>query len=101
MTEVPFLVPGLLTGVCRGMLEELDLKPSRGGRPAQPLGLVGSAGRAGQRLGRPGGREVTLPAPLDHPPVLCTAEHWPHLSPVFTTFTSPASGTGGITTGAC
>ncbi|MFD1541409.1 glycoside hydrolase family 31 protein [Nonomuraea guangzhouensis] len=32
-----------------------------------------------------GGREVTLPAPLDHPPVLCTAEHWPHLSPVFTT----------------
>ncbi|MEU4228950.1 TIM-barrel domain-containing protein [Nonomuraea sp. NPDC026600] len=32
-----------------------------------------------------GGREVTLPAPLDRPPVLCTAEHWPHLSPVFTT----------------
>jgi predicted NBD/HSP70 family sugar kinase len=29
-----------------GMLEELDLKPSRGGRPAQRLGLVGSAGRA-------------------------------------------------------
>ncbi|MFD1932583.1 MULTISPECIES: ROK family protein [Nonomuraea] len=29
-----------------GMLEELDLKPSRGGRPAQRLGLVGTAGRA-------------------------------------------------------
>lgn len=29
-----------------GMLEELDLKPSRGGRPAQRLGLIGSAGRA-------------------------------------------------------
>lgn len=29
-----------------GMLEELDLKPSRGGRPAQRLGLVGDAGRA-------------------------------------------------------
>ncbi|WP_336209928.1 ROK family transcriptional regulator [Nonomuraea sp. LPB2021202275-12-8] len=29
-----------------GMVEELDLKPSRGGRPAQRLGLVGSAGRA-------------------------------------------------------
>jgi predicted NBD/HSP70 family sugar kinase len=29
-----------------GMLEELDLKPSRGGRPAQRLGLVGGAGRA-------------------------------------------------------
>ncbi|WP_084961239.1 ROK family transcriptional regulator [Thermoactinospora rubra] len=29
-----------------GMLEELDLRPSRGGRPAQRLGLVGSAGRA-------------------------------------------------------
>ncbi|WP_344877290.1 ROK family transcriptional regulator, partial [Nonomuraea antimicrobica] len=29
-----------------GMLEELDLKPSRGGRPAQRVGLVGSAGRA-------------------------------------------------------
>ncbi|MFF4625087.1 ROK family protein [Nonomuraea jabiensis] len=29
-----------------GMLEELDLKPSRGGRPAQRLGVVGSAGRA-------------------------------------------------------
>src|SRR4051812_1094804 len=29
-----------------GMLEELELKPSRGGRPAQTLGLVGSAGRA-------------------------------------------------------
>jgi predicted NBD/HSP70 family sugar kinase len=29
-----------------GMLAELDLKPSRGGRPAQRLGVVGSAGRA-------------------------------------------------------
>ncbi|WP_283134561.1 ROK family transcriptional regulator [Rhizohabitans arisaemae] len=29
-----------------GMLEELDLRPSRGGRPAQRLGLVGGAGRA-------------------------------------------------------
>jgi predicted NBD/HSP70 family sugar kinase len=29
-----------------GMVEELDLKPSRGGRPAQRLGLVGDAGRA-------------------------------------------------------
>lgn len=29
-----------------GMLEELDLKPSRGGRPAQRLGLIGGAGRA-------------------------------------------------------
>lgn len=29
-----------------GMLEELDLKPSRGGRPAQLLGLIGAAGRA-------------------------------------------------------
>ncbi|WP_219519786.1 ROK family transcriptional regulator [Nonomuraea ceibae] len=29
-----------------GMVEELDLKPSRGGRPAQRLGLVGGAGRA-------------------------------------------------------
>ncbi|MEU7896454.1 TIM-barrel domain-containing protein [Nonomuraea sp. NPDC049152] len=30
-----------------------------------------------------GGRTVTLPAPLDRPPVLCTAERWPDLSPVF------------------
>ncbi|GAA4532791.1 ROK family transcriptional regulator [Nonomuraea ferruginea] len=29
-----------------GMVEELDLKPSRGGRPAQRLGLVGGAGHA-------------------------------------------------------
>ncbi|MDF5752436.1 ROK family transcriptional regulator [Spongiactinospora sp. TRM90649] len=29
-----------------GLLEELDLTPSRGGRPAQRLGLVGGAGRA-------------------------------------------------------
>ncbi|MFI6504649.1 ROK family protein [Nonomuraea typhae] len=29
-----------------GMVAELDLKPSRGGRPAQRLGLIGSAGRA-------------------------------------------------------
>lgn len=29
-----------------GMLEELDLQPSRGGRPAQRLGLAGTAGRA-------------------------------------------------------
>ncbi|MEV0347157.1 TIM-barrel domain-containing protein [Nonomuraea sp. NPDC050680] len=35
-----------------------------------------------------GGREVTLPAPLDRPPVLCAAEHWPHLSPVFATSTT-------------
>ncbi|MFG1705160.1 TIM-barrel domain-containing protein [Nonomuraea sp. M3C6] len=35
----------------------------------------------------PGGREVTLPATaLDRPPVLCTAEHWPRLSPVFADF---------------
>ncbi|WP_336209938.1 glycoside hydrolase family 31 protein [Nonomuraea sp. LPB2021202275-12-8] len=35
--------------------------------------------------GRPlgGGREVALAALLDRPPVLCTAEHWPRLSPVF------------------
>ncbi|WP_214110162.1 ROK family transcriptional regulator [Acrocarpospora catenulata] len=32
--------------IAAGMLEELDLRPSRGGRPAQRLGLVGSAGRA-------------------------------------------------------
>jgi predicted NBD/HSP70 family sugar kinase len=30
----------------QGMLEELHLAPSRGGRPGQLLGLVGSAGRA-------------------------------------------------------
>jgi predicted NBD/HSP70 family sugar kinase len=30
----------------QGMVEELDLKPSRGGRPAQLLGLVGDAGHA-------------------------------------------------------
>jgi alpha-glucosidase (family GH31 glycosyl hydrolase) len=30
-----------------------------------------------------GGREVRLPAPLDRPPVLCAAEHWFRLSPVF------------------
>ncbi|MGP3915710.1 glycoside hydrolase family 31 protein [Nonomuraea sp. 10N515B] len=30
-----------------------------------------------------GGREVRLPAPLDRPPVLCAAEHWSRLSPVF------------------
>ncbi|GAA4532775.1 TIM-barrel domain-containing protein [Nonomuraea ferruginea] len=37
--------------------------------------------------GRPlrGGREVVLAAPLDRPPVVCTAAHWPGLSPVFTT----------------
>ncbi|GAA2682892.1 ROK family transcriptional regulator [Nonomuraea recticatena] len=45
------LSPASVTQVTRelmghGMLEELDLKPSRGGRPAQRLGLVGSAGRA-------------------------------------------------------
>ncbi|GIH29414.1 hypothetical protein Aph01nite_77240 [Acrocarpospora phusangensis] len=31
----------------------------------------------------PGGREVTLPAPLDQPPVLCRADRWPALAPVF------------------
>ncbi|WP_214325542.1 glycoside hydrolase family 31 protein [Nonomuraea sediminis] len=30
-----------------------------------------------------GAREVVLPTPIDHPPVLCAAEHWPSLSPVF------------------
>ncbi|MEW9550218.1 TIM-barrel domain-containing protein [Nonomuraea sp. NPDC050783] len=30
-----------------------------------------------------GGRTVTLPAPFDQPPVLCAAEHWSRLSPVF------------------
>ncbi|MFE0156317.1 TIM-barrel domain-containing protein [Nonomuraea sp. NPDC059007] len=30
-----------------------------------------------------GGQEVTLPAPLDRPPVLCSAERWPELSAVF------------------
>ncbi|MEU7748444.1 ROK family transcriptional regulator [Nonomuraea sp. NPDC049158] len=45
------LSPATVTQLTRelmgyGMLEELDLKPSRGGRPAQRLGLVGSAGRA-------------------------------------------------------
>ncbi|GLW06444.1 sugar kinase [Microtetraspora sp. NBRC 13810] len=45
------LSSALVTQVTRelighGMLEELDLKPSRGGRPAQRLGLVGTAGRA-------------------------------------------------------
>ncbi|MGW0485117.1 glycoside hydrolase family 31 protein [Nonomuraea sp. NPDC003214] len=35
--------------------------------------------------GRPlgGGREVVLPAPLDRPPVLCAAERWAELAPVF------------------
>ncbi|MBO3749310.1 ROK family transcriptional regulator [Streptosporangiaceae bacterium NEAU-GS5] len=45
------LSPATVTQLTRelighGMLEELELKPSRGGRPAQTLGLVGSAGRA-------------------------------------------------------
>ncbi|WP_327088324.1 hypothetical protein OIE66_39375 [Nonomuraea sp. NBC_01738] len=31
----------------------------------------------------PGGRTLTLPAPIDRPPVLCTAARWPDLSPVF------------------
>jgi alpha-glucosidase (family GH31 glycosyl hydrolase) len=31
-----------------------------------------------------GGREITLPAPLDRPPVLCAVKDWPGLSPVFT-----------------
>ncbi|NUR86737.1 MAG: glycoside hydrolase family 31, partial [Nonomuraea sp.] len=30
-----------------------------------------------------GGRVVVLPAPIDHPPVLCVAERWPSLSPAF------------------
>ncbi|GLW06449.1 hypothetical protein Misp01_15790 [Microtetraspora sp. NBRC 13810] len=30
-----------------------------------------------------GGREVTLPAPLDRPPVLCAAGHWPSMSALF------------------
>ncbi|WP_283134566.1 TIM-barrel domain-containing protein [Rhizohabitans arisaemae] len=30
-----------------------------------------------------GARELVLPAPLDRPPVLCQAEHWPGLSPAF------------------
>ncbi|RJL32596.1 ROK family transcriptional regulator [Bailinhaonella thermotolerans] len=45
------LSPASVTQVTRelighGMLEELDFAPSRGGRRAQRLGLVGSAGRA-------------------------------------------------------
>ncbi|MFI6813494.1 ROK family protein [Nonomuraea sp. NPDC050328] len=45
------LSPATVTQLTReligaGMLEELDLKPSRGGRPAQLLGLIGAAGRA-------------------------------------------------------
>ncbi|WP_327590077.1 ROK family transcriptional regulator [Nonomuraea sp. NBC_00507] len=45
------LSPATVTQLTRelmghGMLEELDLKPSRGGRPAVRLGLVGGAGRA-------------------------------------------------------
>ncbi|MFI9838462.1 ROK family protein [Nonomuraea sp. NPDC051941] len=45
------LSPATVTQLTRelmghGMLEELDLTPSRGGRPAMRLGLVGSAGRA-------------------------------------------------------
>ncbi|MER6003249.1 ROK family transcriptional regulator [Nonomuraea angiospora] len=45
------LSPATVTQLTRelmghGMLEELDLTPSRGGRPAVRLGLVGSAGRA-------------------------------------------------------
>jgi predicted NBD/HSP70 family sugar kinase len=45
------LSPATVTQLTRelighGMLEELDLEPSRGGRPAQRLGLVGGAGRA-------------------------------------------------------
>ncbi|NEE02490.1 glycoside hydrolase family 31 [Phytoactinopolyspora halotolerans] len=30
-----------------------------------------------------GAAEVTLPAPIDQPPVLCRAEHWPALKEVF------------------
>ncbi|TMR22808.1 ROK family transcriptional regulator [Nonomuraea turkmeniaca] len=45
------LSPATVTQLTRelmghGMLEELDLKPSRGGRPAVRLGLVGGAGHA-------------------------------------------------------
>ncbi|MGI5287976.1 ROK family protein [Nonomuraea polychroma] len=45
------LSPATVTQLTRelmgqGMVEELDLKPSRGGRPAVRLGLVGGAGRA-------------------------------------------------------
>ncbi|GAA0360489.1 ROK family protein [Microbispora corallina] len=45
------LSPATVTQVTRrlieqGMVEELERVPSRGGRPAQLLGLVGSAGRA-------------------------------------------------------
>ncbi|GII91109.1 ROK family transcriptional regulator [Sinosporangium siamense] len=45
------LSPATVTQVTRrliaqGMVEELEHMPSRGGRPAQLLGLVGSAGRA-------------------------------------------------------
>ncbi|GAA1007437.1 sugar kinase [Acrocarpospora pleiomorpha] len=45
------LSPATVTQLTRelmghGMLEELELEPSRGGRPAQKLGLIGSAGRA-------------------------------------------------------
>ncbi|MFG1874711.1 TIM-barrel domain-containing protein [Sphaerisporangium sp. NPDC049003] len=32
-----------------------------------------------------GAREVTLPAPIDRPPVLCAADHWPRLASVFAT----------------
>ncbi|MFI6813489.1 TIM-barrel domain-containing protein [Nonomuraea sp. NPDC050328] len=32
---------------------------------------------------RPGGQVLTLDAPLDRPPVLCLAAHWPGLSAVF------------------
>ncbi|MFC7715698.1 hypothetical protein [Nonomuraea recticatena] len=30
-----------------------------------------------------GGQVLTLPAPIDRPPVLCTAQHWQELSAVF------------------
>lgn len=45
------LSPASVTQLARellgqGMIEELDRTPSRGGRPAQLLGLVGGAGRA-------------------------------------------------------
>ncbi|WP_214110157.1 glycoside hydrolase family 31 protein [Acrocarpospora catenulata] len=30
-----------------------------------------------------GGRTLTLPAPLDRPPVLCAARHWPDLRSIF------------------
>ncbi|MFI7702394.1 ROK family protein [Nonomuraea sp. NPDC049480] len=43
----PATVTQLTRGLMgQGMVEELDLKPSRGGRPAVRLGLVGGAGRA-------------------------------------------------------